>query len=123
MAHISVVAALLIGVSYVVFRLISKVVETRRRAEKARELGCKEPPHEPSRLPFGIDKVRAAIKADKAKLFLEWIADRHAAMGVSTCKSGDGRLSFISVCVANDEPFILDHDPKMYVSMLIPAAS
>lgn len=95
MAHISVVAALLVGVSYVVFQLLNMVVEPRRRTAKARELGCKEPPFETSRLPFGIDVVMAAIKAEKAQLSLEWVQERTDAMGVNTCKlqMGTCRLS------------------------------
>lgn len=84
MAHISVVAALLVGVSYVVFQLLNKVVESRRRTAKARQLGCKEPPFEPNHLPFGTDKVMAAMKADKNELLLEWLGERWATMGVNT---------------------------------------
>lgn len=87
MAPVSVVAALLVGVSYVVFRILNHIVESRSRAAKARELGCKEPPFEPNRLPFGIDKVKAALKAEKTQLLLEWIQERTDAMGVNTCKS------------------------------------
>lgn len=103
MAPVSVVAALLVGVSYIVFRLLSKVVESRRRTAKARQLGCKDAPLEPSRLPLGIEKVSAARKADKAKLFLEWIGDRHAAMGVNTCKleMGASYLSASALQVMN----------------------
>ncbi|POS69059.1 cytochrome P450 CYP4/CYP19/CYP26 subfamilies [Diaporthe helianthi] len=84
MAHISVVAALLVGVSYVVFQLLNKVVQSRQRTLKARQLGCKEPPLEKNGLPFGIDKILNAIKADKAELFLEWLGRRNAAMGAQT---------------------------------------
>ncbi|KAG8167723.1 hypothetical protein KVR01_003412 [Diaporthe batatas] len=84
MANTSVVAALLVGVSYVIFRLLNKVVESRRRTAEAHRLGCKDPPLEPNRWPFGIHNVMKAMKADKAKLFLEWIGERHAAMGVNT---------------------------------------
>jgi hypothetical protein len=86
MAHISLVAALLFASSYVVFRLLSSVVESRRKTAKARELGCQEPPVETTRLPFGIDVIMAAFEADKTQLFLEWINDRVNAVGAQTCK-------------------------------------
>lgn len=85
MAHISVVAALLVGVSYVVFQLLNKVFESRRRTMKARQLGCKEPPHEINRLPFGLDRALDAMKADKKEMFLDWIGSRNA-VGVHTSK-------------------------------------
>lgn len=86
MAHVSVVAALLLGVSYVVFRLLNRIVESHRRTAKIRELGCKEPPFERFRLPFGIDMIQAALRAEKAQLFLEWIQERTDKMGVNTCE-------------------------------------
>lgn len=86
MAHIPVVAALLVSLSYVVFRMLNHIVESRRRIAKARELSCKEPPMERFRLPLGIDMVMAALRAEKAQLFLEWIQERFEAMGVNTCK-------------------------------------
>jgi hypothetical protein len=90
MAHTSVIAALLVSISYVVFQLLNTVVQSRRRTAKARELGCKEPPFETTRLPLGIDVIMAAMKAEKAQLFLEWIQERANAMGVTTCKSETG---------------------------------
>ncbi|KAL2282301.1 hypothetical protein FJTKL_10922 [Diaporthe vaccinii] len=84
MAHISVVAALLVSASYVVFRMLNSIVESRRRSAKARELGCKEPPMERFRWPFGADMVKDALRAEKTKLFLEWIQERTDAMGVYT---------------------------------------
>ncbi|KKY31212.1 putative cytochrome p450 52a12 [Diaporthe ampelina] len=98
MAHVSIVAALLASVSYVVFRLLNLVVESRRRTAKARELGCKEPPLERFRLPFGIDMVSAALRAEKAKLFLEWIQERADAMGVNTWRySALGQTNVITM--------------------------
>ncbi|KAK2613284.1 hypothetical protein N8I77_000206 [Diaporthe amygdali] len=86
MAHLSVVAALLLSVSYVVFRVLNYVVEARGRATKARELGCKEPPFEKTYLPFGIDKVRTALQVEKTKLFPEWVKERSDAIGATTWK-------------------------------------
>lgn len=111
MAHLSVVAAVLLGVSYVIFRVLNTIVEARRRTRRARELGCKEPPHEPTHLPFGLDMVRAALRAEKAKLFPEWIKERTEAMGVNTCKStwGEGgRLIYLLLAVAGlgDDDFL-----------------
>lgn len=97
MAPVSVVAALLVGVSYVVFRILNHIVESRSRAAKARELGCKEPPFERNRLPFGIDGVKAALKAEKMQLFLEWIQERTDAMGVNTCKWPKSRCPPVAI--------------------------
>lgn len=107
MAHISVVAALLVGISYVVFQLLNRVVQSRRRAAKALELGCKEPPMETNRLPFGIDKVMEAMKAEKAKLFLEWIQERHDAMRSSTCKLDMGASRLSASHVPSDDRIFL----------------
>jgi hypothetical protein len=93
MTHISIVGALLVSVSYVVFRILSHIVASHRQTAKALKLGCKEPPLEPALLPFGIDGVIAALRADKMKLFLEFMTDRYKAMGVNTCKPETGPVT------------------------------
>lgn len=84
MAHFSIALALIASVSYIVYYFLKVLVRTRRRAVKARQLGCKEPPIERGRLPWGIDFVRAAIRADKQKLFPEHLLQRAEMMGAST---------------------------------------
>ncbi|KAL1849183.1 hypothetical protein Daus18300_013340 [Diaporthe australafricana] len=98
MAHLSVVAAALLGVSYVIFRVLNTIVEARGRTRRARELGCKEPPREPTKLPYGIDMVQAALRAQKARLFPEWVKQRTEAMGVSTWRySALGKTNVMTV--------------------------
>lgn len=84
MAHFSIVLAAIAGVSYVVFRLLDHFVTARRIAAKARELGCEEPPEERFKLPFSIDLVRAATKADREKAFPHFVLARAKKMGVYT---------------------------------------
>lgn len=84
MAHFTVVLAAIASISYVVFRILDHYITAGRIAVKARELGCQEPPQEHFRLPFGIDNVRAAMAADKEKLFPDWIVSRANKMGVHT---------------------------------------
>lgn len=84
MAHFSIVLAAIAGVSYVVFLVLDLVVTNRRIANKARELGCQDPPLEPFRLPFGIDNVQEAWAADGEQLFMDWFVKRANKMGVYT---------------------------------------
>lgn len=84
MAHFSVVLAAIAGVSYVVFRALDHIITARRVAAKAAEWGCKEPPAQHSRLPLGLDRVRAAMHADREKLFPEFMVSQAEAMGAYT---------------------------------------
>src|SRR5207248_10094873 len=56
--------------------LISAYRLSRRRAAFAREKGCKRPPVLKNRLPFGIDQVQEALKADKEMQFCELLKRR-----------------------------------------------
>ncbi|KUI68920.1 Cytochrome P450 52A12 [Cytospora mali] len=86
MAHFSLPLALIVSVSYVVYYFLNSFVTSRRRAAKARELGCKEPPFEHARLPWGIDIIRASLQADKEKLFPDHVIQRAEKMGAHTYK-------------------------------------
>lgn len=84
MAHFTVALAAIASISYVVFMVLDHYITARRLAAKAQELGCQEPPLEETRLPFGIDSVKAAMAADKEKLFPDWLTSRANKMGVYT---------------------------------------
>lgn len=84
MAHATLVLVGIVGVSYILFWLLDRVVTARRQAAKAREWGCKEPPLEPFRWPLGIDNIMSAMEADKEKVFPDWFVRRAEAMGVYT---------------------------------------
>lgn len=84
MAFSPVTLALLATISYIVYHILDKLVQSRRRAAKALELGCKEPPVEHFRWPWGIDMVREALQADKDKLFPDLVIKRAKRMGVNT---------------------------------------
>lgn len=86
MAHFSVVLAAIASVSYIVFRLLDHFVKAHRVAARTREWGCKEPPLEPFRLPFGIDNVKEALKADEEKVWPHWFSSRAEKLGVYTWK-------------------------------------
>lgn len=84
MAHVSLVLAGLLGASYIVFWFLNQAVTARRQAARAQEWGCKAPPCEPFRWPLGLDNIRAALEADKQKIFPEFFFRRAEAMGVWT---------------------------------------
>jgi cytochrome P450 len=55
--------------AYILFVVVSSILQSRRNAAVARELKCEEPPAQKNRLPFGIDQVRRSLKADREKIF------------------------------------------------------
>lgn len=84
MPHFTFTLALIAGLSYVIYYVLNRFVQSRRRAAKARELGCEEPRLENSRLPLGIDLVKLAIQADKQGLFPEHLMRRAEGVGANT---------------------------------------
>ncbi|ROW05736.1 hypothetical protein VMCG_05152 [Cytospora schulzeri] len=86
MAHFSVTLALIASISYVVYYSLNSLVQSRRRAAKARQLGCQEPPLESSRLPLGIDIIQASTQADKEKLFPDHLIRKAERVGATTWK-------------------------------------
>ncbi|MCJ1405290.1 hypothetical protein MMC11_008517 [Xylographa trunciseda] len=72
------------AVSYVLYSFISKIIINRRYAAEAKRLGCKRPPMLPNRLPYGIDRVREALRADKAQQFVLMITKRFDDLAVLT---------------------------------------
>lgn len=84
MAHFSIVLTAIAGLSYVLFSLLDRIVANHRIANKARELGCQDPPLERFRLPLGIDNVQEAWAADTEQQFMDWFMQRAKKMGVNT---------------------------------------
>ncbi|KAI9680716.1 MAG: hypothetical protein M1817_004156 [Caeruleum heppii] len=65
----------------VILQVLRVFYVERRYAAEARRRGCKPPPKHPNELPFGIEKVREALRADREKRFPEHIMSRFASMG------------------------------------------
>lgn len=81
----TVINALLgVAILYVFFRLVSSFLTARCNAAKARDLGCKEPPVEINRWPFGIDSVRRSLAADRAQQFPADVLQRFEELGTYT---------------------------------------
>lgn len=55
--------------AYLLYFFVSLLLTSRRRAARARELKCEEPPFQKNRYPFGIDNLLRALAADRVKLF------------------------------------------------------
>lgn len=61
---------------YALFQFVTSRLSKQRLLAEARRLGCKPPHLRPNRLPFGIDHVREAIKADSEKRFPDLLVER-----------------------------------------------
>ncbi len=81
-----ILTALWVGVSYVIYLLISSFLQSRRWAIRARELKCEEPLFQKNRYPGGIDNIMRALAADKEKRFPVDIIKRIADVGAITYK-------------------------------------
>lgn len=73
-------------VAYVIYFFVSAFVTSRRRAAKARELKCEEPPFQKNKYPFGIDNLMRALEADKVKRFPPDMVQRTIDVGAITYK-------------------------------------
>ncbi|PSR80330.1 cytochrome P450 [Coniella lustricola] len=81
MAHLSLVVAGLVAVSYLAFLVVDSLVTSHRRAGKAREWGCEQPARQALTKPWGIDKVQDAMAADRIKQFPQYAFSQAVAMG------------------------------------------
>ncbi|MCJ1414722.1 hypothetical protein MMC32_001049 [Xylographa parallela] len=70
--------------AYVIYSFISNIITDRRYALEAKRLGCKQAPRLPNQLPYGIDRIREALRADKAQQFMRMITGRFDAMSALT---------------------------------------
>jgi len=66
---VAVIALVWAVVAYIIYSVINTILTSRRHAALARELKCEEPPYQKNAWPGGIDQIRRAMAADKAKLF------------------------------------------------------
>lgn len=64
--------------AYFIYSVITHIATSRRRARKARELGCKPVPRLNLNDPLGINNVRMLLKADKEKRLPEYSEERMA---------------------------------------------
>lgn len=70
------------GCGLILFRIVSSFfVLPILRARRTRVLGCDSIPTEPTKWPFGLDMVRAGLKADRDQRTPEFVTDRVNAMG------------------------------------------
>ncbi len=78
--------------AFLIFRIISSILDKRRAAAEARRRGCQEPPRFPQRLPFGIDILQRLLRADREQQFPPMVIQRFQEMGATTFM--DSVLSF-----------------------------
>jgi hypothetical protein len=74
-------------VSYVIYFTLTAILTSRRHAATAREWNCLEPAIQKNALPFGIDQIRRALKADKDRRFPVDTIQRHKDVGALTYKA------------------------------------
>ena len=82
--HVSILALGWALLAYVLFNVISKMLINRRHAAEAKRLGCKPIQTLPNSWPLGVDRIREAIKGDRAKVFPNVIQGRWNEMGGRT---------------------------------------
>ena len=66
------------------YSFTSRFIQARRDAAQAEHLGCKPAHLLPNRLPFGLDHIQEAIRADNAQQFVSMMMDRCGKMGTLT---------------------------------------
>ncbi|KFY06671.1 hypothetical protein V492_07857 [Pseudogymnoascus sp. VKM F-4246] len=71
-------------VSYVGYLVLQSFLTKRHNARRARELNCLEPPSLPTERILGIDHLKTALAADKAKQFPVEMARRRDVVGAET---------------------------------------
>ena len=67
--------------TYIVYYLLSSFLASRRHAQNAARLGCKDPPRRPYQLPFGIDMAQRVMKADREKRVPDMFTEVYEEMG------------------------------------------
>lgn len=71
-------------VAFILYKLVANKLANRRYAAKAQRLGCKPAPKQENMLPFGIDRVKNAMRADKNQSFPDFVIQRFAEMKADT---------------------------------------
>lgn len=67
--------------SYLIYRVATRVILSHRRAAKAREWKCAEPVVLKTKWPLGIDLIQESLKADKAGMFPPLMQERSRRAG------------------------------------------
>lgn len=85
MAHpLAVLSIIYVIASYTGYRLLNFLLIQRHNARRARELKCLDPPTLPSHRILGLDHLKAALNADKAKEFPVEMVRRRNQVGADT---------------------------------------
>ncbi|KAI9757049.1 MAG: hypothetical protein M4579_003618 [Chaenotheca gracillima] len=71
-------------VALVIYTYLSGIINRRLYLSEAKRRGCEDVPMEPTTLPFGIDRLQAALKADREQQFPPFIQKRFKEIGRTT---------------------------------------
>ena len=67
--------------AFIVYKIATRIISNRHHASEAKRLGCQPPPVRPLKLPFGIDGVMRALRADREKLFPDMLEEIYHEVG------------------------------------------
>ncbi|MCJ1412211.1 hypothetical protein MMC19_006304 [Ptychographa xylographoides] len=82
--HTYLIALIWAVIAYVAYSFIVSFIANRRYAAEAKRLGCEPAPVQYNDLPYGIDRVQEALRADKSQRFADMILNRYAKMNDKT---------------------------------------
>lgn len=76
--HNSILLSFWAGISFVIYKIVSSIITSRRHAAAARRLGCVDPPPMKQSIfdPLGIKGVIEVLKADKEHRLLQYFKKR-----------------------------------------------
>ena len=70
--------------AYILSRVVASYIRERHYAQEARRLGCKPPVKQHNKLPFGVDYVYEALRADRNRVFPDFCLERYRRGGNRT---------------------------------------
>lgn len=82
--HYSILGLAWAAVAWVIFTVVNSILEERAFKREEARRGCKPPPENILRLPFGVDGVWRALKADSKQKFPEFVDARFHAVNYKT---------------------------------------
>ena len=82
--HPYLLISLAAGVAFIGFKFVSNIHAQRRYAAEAQRLGCKPSPVQENKWPFGLDRLRNALRADLNKNFPDFMIQRFEDIGANT---------------------------------------